>query len=78
MIMEKKEKKFEEKIEELETLVKALENGDVELDKAIDYFTKATKLALSCDKDLKEAEKALTSIVNEDGTLSESKGEVEA
>ena len=78
MIMEKKEKKFEEKIEELETLVKALENGDVELDKAIDYFTKATKLALSCDNDLKEAEKALTSIVNEDGTLSEFKGEVEA
>ena len=76
--MEKKEKKFEEKIEELETLVKALENGDVELDKAIDYFTKATKLASECDKDLKEAEKALTSIVSEDGSLSEFKGEVEA
>lgn len=76
--MEKKEKKFEEKIEELETLVKALENGDVELDKAIDYFTKATKLASECDKDLKEAEKALTSIVNEDGSLSEFKGEGEA
>ena len=75
--MEKKEMKFEEKIEELETLVKALENGDVELDKAIDYFTKATKLASECDKDLKEAEKALTSIVNEDGSLSEFKGEVE-
>ena len=29
--MEKKEMKFEEKIEELETLVKALENGDVAL-----------------------------------------------
>ena len=76
--MEKKEKKFEEKIEELETLVKSLENGDVELDKAIDYFTKATKLASECDKDLKEAEKALTSIVNEDGSLSEFKGEGEA
>ena len=76
--MEKKDKKFEEKITELETLVKALENGDVELDKAIDYFTKATKLTSECDKDLKEAEKALTSIVNEDGTLSEFKGEAEA
>lgn len=74
--MEKKEMKFEEKITELETLVKALENGDVELDKAIDYFTKATKLTSECDKDLKEAEKALTSIVNEDGSLSEFKGEV--
>ena len=76
--MEKKEKKFEEKIEELETLVKSLEYGDVKLDKAIDYFTKATKLASECDKDLKEAEKALTSIVNEDGSLSEFKGEGEA
>ena len=32
----------------------------------------------SIPKDLKEAEKALTSIVNEDGSLSEFKGEVEA
>ena len=76
--MEKKEKKFEEKIEELVTLVKSLENADVKLDKSIDYFTKATKLASDCDKDLKEAEKALTSIVNEDGSLSEFKGEGEA
>lgn len=76
--MEKKDKKFEEKIVELETLVKALENGDVPLDEAIDYFTRATKLTSECDKDLKEAEKALTSIVNEDGSLSEFKGEGEA
>lgn len=75
--MEKKEKKFEEKITELEALVKSLENGDIELDKAIDSFTEATKLASSCDNDLKNAEKALTSIVNEDGSLSEFKGEVE-
>lgn len=76
--MEKKDKKFEEKIVELETLIKALENGDVPLDEAIDYFTRATKLTSECDKDLKEAEKALTSIVNEDGSLSEFKGEGEA
>ena len=30
--MEKKEKKFEEKMGELESLVKSLENGEVELD----------------------------------------------
>ena len=75
--MEKKEKKFEEKLAELETLVKQLENGDIELDQAINCFTTATKLAKECDQDLKEAEKALTSIVNEDGTLSEFKGKVE-
>lgn len=75
--MENKEMKFEEKLNELETLVKSLENGDIELDKAIESFTKATKLASSCDKDLKEAEKALTSIVNEDGSLSEFTGDEE-
>lgn len=76
--MEKKKITFEEKLNELEILVKSLESGDIELDKAIDCFTQATKLAASCDKDLKNAEKALTSIVNEDGSLSEFKGEVEA
>lgn len=69
--MEKQEKKFEEKLNDLEAIVKSLENGDIELDKAIDQFKEAISLAASCDKDLKEAEKALTSIVNEDGSLTE-------
>lgn len=33
-------------------------------------------LAKVCDKELKDAEKALTEIVSEDGTLKEFKGEV--
>ncbi len=69
--MEKKEKKFEEKLEELETIVKHLENGDTPLEEAIDYFTKATKLAKDCDEELKKAEESLTKIVNEDGSLSD-------
>lgn len=74
--MEKKEKKFEEKMNELESLVKSLENGEVALDQAIKTFTEAMNLAKECDKDLKDAEKALTEIVSEDGTLKEFKGEV--
>lgn len=35
-------------------------------------------LAKDCDKELKDAEKALTEIVSEDGTLKEFKGEVKA
>ena len=41
--MEKKEKKFEEKMSELEVLVKSLENGDIALDDAIKSFTEAMK-----------------------------------
>ena len=74
--MEKKEKKFQEKMGELESLVKSLENGEVELDQAIKSFTEAMKLAKDCDKDLKDAEKALTEIVGEDGTIKEFAGEV--
>ncbi len=76
--MEKKEKKFEEKMSELEVLVKSLENGDIALDDAIKGFTEAMNLAKDCDKELKDAEKALTEIVSEDGTLKEFKGEVKA
>ncbi len=43
--MEKKEKKFEEKMSELEVLVKSLENGDIALDDAIKSFTEAMNLA---------------------------------
>lgn len=73
--MEKKETKFEEKLEELEILVKKLENGDIPLDEAIDSFTKAMALAKTCDEELKKAEESLTKIVNEDGTISEFKTE---
>lgn len=71
--MEKKEKNFEEKLEELEGLVKQLENGDVPLDEAIVSFTKATKLAGDLDKQLKKAEESLSKIVNDDGSLSDFK-----
>ena len=74
--MENKEKKFEEKMSDLEVLVKSLENGDIALDDAIKSFTEAMNLAKDCDKELKDAEKALTEIVSEDGTLKEFKGEV--
>lgn len=75
--MEKKEKKFEEKLTELETIVKSLENGDIELDQAINKFTKAMNLVKECDSDLKKAETALTSIVREDGTVEDFKEEVD-
>lgn len=69
--MEKKEKTFEQNLEELEQLVKKLESGEVPLDSAIDDFNKAMKLAKLCDEKLKKAETTLSKIVKEDGTVEE-------
>lgn len=73
---EKKEKTFEENIEELEEIVKKLENGDIPLDDAIKEFNEAMKLAKICDEKLKNAEKSLTKIVKEDGKLEDFEGEI--
>ena len=40
-----KEKKFEDMLGELETLVKKLESGDTDLDTSIETYQKAMKLA---------------------------------
>ncbi len=69
--MEKKELKFEEKLEKLESIVKKLENGDVPLDDAIKSFEEAMHLAKDCDTTLKKASDALVNIVNNDGSINE-------
>ncbi len=72
---EEKELTFEESLEQLETIVKKLETGEVPLDDAIKEFNKAMTLAKSCDEKLKSAEEAITKIVNPDGSLSDFKVE---
>lgn len=66
---EKKQSSFEEDLEKLETIVKKLESGEVPLDDAIKEFTEAMKLANLCDEKLKNAEEAITKLVNKDGEL---------
>jgi len=70
---EKKELSFEENLEKLEMIVKKLESGEVPLDDAINEFNEAMKLAKKCDEKLKNAEEAITKIVNPDGSLSDFK-----
>ena len=72
---EEKELTFEESLEQLETIVKKLETGEVPLDDAITEFNEAMHLAKTCDEKLKSAEEAITKIVNPDGTLSDFKVE---
>ena len=68
---EKKEKElnFEESLDNLESIVKKLETGDVPLDDAIDEFNKAMKLAKACDEKLKNAEEAITKLVKDNGDI---------
>ena len=51
----KKEKSFEDKLSELEKLVKEIESGEIPLDEVINKFNQAMILAKECDKTLKDA-----------------------
>ncbi len=66
---EKKEMSFEENLSKLEEIVTKLEKGDIPLDDAILEFNKAITLAKNCDEKLKEAEKAITKLVKENGEV---------
>ena len=64
-----KEKKFEDMLGELETLVKKLESGDTDLDTSIETYQKAMNLAKECGDILNSAEEAVNIILSEDGSL---------
>ncbi|MBR4351354.1 MAG: exodeoxyribonuclease VII small subunit [Bacilli bacterium] len=72
--MATKEKSFEEKLEELELIVRELENGEVDLDDAINKYTEAMKIAKECSVKLDSATKAVNKILKENGELEEFKG----
>ena len=67
-----KELSFEEKLTKLEEIVSELEQGNIDLDDAINKYTEAMKLAKECSKKLDDATKAVNKILN-DGKLEEFK-----
>lgn len=71
--MAKEEKKFEEKLEELESIVKELEEGNVDLDNAINKYTEAMKIAKECSVKLDNATKAVNKILNDNKELEDFK-----
>lgn len=60
---------FEEKLAELEQIVNELESGNVNLDDAIDKYTKAMKLAKECSDKLTKATEKINKILLENGEL---------
>jgi len=68
-----KEVKFEEKLQNLEEIVKELEEGNVDLDDAINKYTEAMKIAKECSEKLDNATKAVNKILSESGELEDFK-----
>jgi exodeoxyribonuclease VII small subunit len=52
-------KNFEQAIKRLEDIVRELENGDVEIEKALDLFEEGTKLSNFCAKKLTAIERTV-------------------
>ena len=53
--MNQQNKTFEEKMQRLEVIVRAMERGDVALDESLKLFQEGTELVRSCGKLLDEA-----------------------
>jgi len=67
-----KEIKFEDKVEELEKITKALEDGDTSLDDAIKYYEKGIEIAGECQKILNKVEQKVVKLLKDkDGTIIE-------
>lgn len=66
-----KEKKFEDCLQELDTIVKELESGNVDLDDAINKYTEAMKLVKFCSEKLNSATEQVNKILTEHNELKE-------
>ncbi len=75
MEKEKKELKFEEKLERLEDIVKELESGEVDLDRAILKYTEAMKISKECSEKLNSVEEQVNKILTDNGKLEDFKVE---
>ena len=58
---------FEQKIARLETIVKELENGSVELDRAVALFKEGKTLAGECETLLKGAQQQIDKAMEQTG-----------
>ena len=64
-----KEKTFEELMEELDKIVKELENGDADLETFIEKYTTAMKLLKTCGDKLNKAQESVNKILNDNGQI---------
>lgn len=60
------DKSFEQALNELEALVKELENGDIDLKDAVDKYNEGMKLSKHCHDLLQNAEKVIVKMMKDD------------
>lgn len=68
---EKKEKSFEEELEELNKIAEELEKGDLTLEASVKKFEEGMKISKKCNEALDKAEKKITELVNKNGSIDE-------
>lgn len=66
-----KENNFENKMQQLESLVNELEKGDMNLDESLVKFEEGMKLSKECNKMLEDAERKITILLEKDGEIRE-------
>lgn len=70
-MMDKKEHEaidFEASLEKLETLVNAMEEGDLSLEDSLKAFENGIRLTRECQRALQEAEQKVQILMDQDGT----------
>ncbi|MFD1412728.1 exodeoxyribonuclease VII small subunit [Oceanobacillus jeddahense] len=60
---------FEQAMEKLEVIVNKLEEGDVPLEQAIEYYHDGMKLSKLCNEKLTNVQEKMVHILNEQGEL---------
>jgi exodeoxyribonuclease VII small subunit len=63
------EKKFEDAMKELEEIVKRLESGDLSLEESLKIFEEGIALSTYCFKKLEEAEKKISILIDDEGSV---------
>ena len=67
--MNQNSKSFEQNMQRLEQIVRAMERGDVSLEESLKLFQEGTELVQSCGKLLDEAELQVRKIISDENGL---------
>lgn len=60
---------FEEKLNSLDSIVQALEKGDLSLEEALAHFEEGVKLVKQCQKTLSQAELRVHKVMEKEGKI---------
>ena len=66
-----KDKKFDELLIDIETIIKDLESGNVDLETSIEKYSEAMKLIKICSDKLNKATESVNKILDENGNLND-------